>query len=245
VRRLQEDPERLGKSDKIALLPPTARRQAQHLRGLLLLRMGRRGRSISPMPPTPALEPPATDWARAAVAESEPLSCGFWRHSMRAWYFATALSQADGKHVDHELLFVVAVLHDLGLFLPMPDRCFTVAGAEAVKRTAIAAGVPGDRAQLAADAVFRHISVRKPAEDTARYLQAGSLLDIAGTRVWDLDPRVVALACRQWSRQGFPGEVTVKWHEECRRFPEGRANYARRPGCLLVPLLHAPLPGDC
>jgi hypothetical protein len=155
---------------------------------------------------------------------------------MRTWCFATTLEQIDGVSIDPELMFVAAALHDVGLFQPIDGRCFTVTGARVALSTAKSLGVPADRAELAARAIFVHICPAVPSEVLGRYLQAGSLLDVTGDRVWDLSDDTVAAVHARWSRAGFAAEVRALWKEESVRLPHGRASYARCPGGLLLAL---------
>jgi hypothetical protein len=81
-----------------------------------------------------------------------------------------------------------------------------------------------------------HISPAVPREILGRYLQAGSLLDVTGDRVWDLSDDTVAAAHARWSRAGFAAEVQALWKKESVRLPHGPANHARCPGGLLLAL---------
>lgn len=237
------DLERIEGREMLLALEPTLRHQACYIRDLIRYRAG----SCYPSP-IPVTQPhlPSSGWAEASTAlATSLLSPAFLRHSMRAWHFAAALSGVDGVELDSELGFVVAVLHDIGLFQPISQRCFTLAGAAAAQSTAASAGVPPDRAGQAANAIFHHISLTPPRDPTSFYLQVGSLLDVTGSRVWDLDAAFVAATCRRWPRQGFYDELRSRWQAECKRFPRGRASYARWPGCLLVAARHAPLRDPC
>jgi len=108
--------------------------------------------------------------------------------------------------------------------------------------TAQEAGVDGDQARIVARAISSHVSVT-PCDDLGYYIQAGSMLDIIGKRVWHLDRASVLQVCRTRSRIDFPGEChshRPQWALECKAFRNGRAAYARRPGGLVV-VSHLPL----
>jgi hypothetical protein len=89
--------------------------------------------------------------------------------------------------------------------------------------------------------VATHIDVR-PQTQLAKYLRAGSLLDVIGTSAWDIDPAAIAAACERWPRTGFEAEVRRLWNEESDRFPYGRAQFARIPGALPHLIRFNPLP---
>lgn len=165
----------------------------------------------------------------------------FYAHSVRTWRFGLALARIDDADVDEDLLYVAAMLHDVGLRAPVAGRCFTLAGAEAAKSLA-PAQTPSEHVEQVQLAILAHIDIRRPADPLGRYLQAGSLLDVAGTRISEVDRDFLTEVCDRSSRAGFPEECRFLWRGECRRFPHGRAAYARRPGGLLLATRLNPLP---
>ena len=221
----------LSRRDKVSLLPHVALRLASTLTGVAAYRLGRRG---SVLTPEPSLDPPQSAWAAEATSRGRAvLGDELYDHSLRTWSFGLALSRAEHVDLDPELFFVAAMLHDIGLRAPVAGRCFTYAGAQAAESTA-PAHTPSDRVEQVMAAIIAHIEIREPVEPLGRYLQAGSLLDVAGGHIAEIDPTVLAEAGRHWSRNGFPDAFRSLWRQECRRFPRGRAAYARRPGGLLL-----------
>jgi hypothetical protein len=231
--------ERIGLRAGLSLAGPTFGRAASLGWGLVRYKCGKRGRSSSVEPVEAG--PPPSDWAAAALASSTGLTPEFLQHSKRTWWFGKALAEVDEIELDTEMLYVAAMLHDIGLFEPRSGRCFTAVGADAARRTAASADVAADRAELVAHAISAHICPKRPRDALGHYLQAGSLLDVTGERIWDLDPVVVDAAYAKWPRVGFPPQVRGRWIAECQRFPHGRANYARWSGLLLAARF-APLP---
>jgi hypothetical protein len=229
----------LSTRQRILLARPAIDRLVRHLAGCGAYLSGRRGEA---QPGLGALQPPASAWADAAMdTASKTLSSGFLRHSLRSWLYGTALARADQRDVDPELLYVTSLLHDVGLFETSRGRCFTAAGADIAQATAAVAGVSRERAGLAAEAISAHIEIATPKDNLTKYLQQGTLLDVIGFRLHVLDPDVLAAGECRWSRRGFLPEVLDEWRKECRRFPPGRANYARRFGFTLA--MHtSPLP---
>jgi hypothetical protein len=222
-------PETLSVRDKVCFLPDVAARLGSTLLGLAAYRLGKRGPSLSPN-----MDPPPTAWATTAESHSrDVLWPEFYDHSLRTWCFGLALAQADGVVLDKELFYVAAMLHDIGLRKPIADRCFTYAGAEAAESTA-PPRTPRAGIEQVKTAILAHIDIRVPKNPLGHYLQAGSLLDLAGTRITAVDPRILSEACTKWSRANFSETCRSLWLQECRRFPHGRAAYARRPGCLLL-----------
>lgn len=180
--------ERLGTRERLLLLRPTVMLQISHAWGCLRYVFSKHLRPTTRRLPAP-VQLPTGDWAAASEEiGTQLLSCRFWHHSMRTWYFATAMAEMDSVPLDEELMFVVAALHDIGLFQPRQGRCFTAVGADLARSTAASAGVSADRAELAAEAISAHISPSRPRGVVGQYLQAGSMLDVIGYRMWRLDP---------------------------------------------------------
>lgn len=243
----------IGWREFLSLLDDSLKKQAIHASGLArygllgLLRQSAGGAA----PDLPV--PPSTTWVEVARRTAEEqLDDDRWIcHSERTWQFAIALAARDkeqaaakGKQVtalDSELLYVASLLHDTGLLTESRTKCFAVTGAANAFRTAREAGVDETRANLVAQAICTHISVN-PGNRLGEYLQAGSLLDAIGTRVWHLDRALVHKVCCDWSREGFPAELRRRWAQECQLFPYGRAAFARRPGCFSLATYLSPLP---
>lgn len=231
--------EALSTRQRILLTGPAIDRLVRHLAGCCAYLSGRRGEA---QPGLGELQPPASAWADAALATArKTLSPGFLRHSLRSWLYATALARADQHDVDPELLYVTSLLHDIGLFETRRGRCFTAAGAEMAQATAAAAGISHERAGLAAESIAAHVEIATPKDNLTKYLQQGTLLDVIGFRLRIVDPDVLAAGECRWSRRDFLPEVLDEWRKECRRFPQGRANYARRFGFTLA-IRTSPLP---
>lgn len=230
----------LNWQDRIELLPHVAARLGSTLWTVAAYRLGHRGPYL---PGEVDCDPPTTTWAmRADTRARTTLGDEFYNHWLRAWCFGIALARADkANDLDPKLLYVAAMLHDIGLQEPVADRCFTHAGALAAKQTA-PADTPLEDVERVQSAIVAHADIRRPSEPLSRYLQEGSLLDVAGTRITKLDPGTLSQACLRWSRTGFPGSCRTLWREECRRFPQGRAAYARCPGGLLLGTRLNPLP---
>ncbi|WP_329005303.1 HD domain-containing protein [Kribbella sp. NBC_00709] len=230
----------LSTKDKVRLLPTALGRLVTTTAELAAYRLGRRG---SALPSQVVIKPPDAGWgAEAEMVARASLGRGFLEHSVRTWWFGMALASADRAQatVDPDLLFVAAMLHDIGLFRPLDGRCFTAAGVAAVRHTAPVGTASSAIAEVEA-AIYEHIEIKKPTKPLSYYLQAGSLLDVAGTRITKVDPAIVEQVCK--GRTGFPSVCRSAWRAECRRFPGGRAAYARCPGGLLMGTRLNPLPG--
>lgn len=104
-------------------------------------------------------------------------------HCLRAYLFGRAVGEAGGAQFDDELLFVAAVLHDLGLTdAADTGQRFEVDGADAAAAFLEPAGMAAERVGVVWEAIALHTSLgltkRSPAE--VRLLQAGTMLDVTG-----------------------------------------------------------------
>lgn len=132
--------------------------------------------------------PPATPAARAARAlAAQYHSESMQNHVMRSWLWAEAFALVEDRgDIDHELLYVSAMLHDIGI-VPEFDNVnlsYEEAGGHVAVALTTGAGWVMDRGRRALDVIIRHNwpSV-DPAMDVEGYLlEIGTALDISGAR---------------------------------------------------------------
>lgn len=92
--------------------------------------------------------------AHAVTHAQEHCEPYLFNHAMRSWLFGLAIAQARNATHDVEVLAVATLLHDLGLSATFTAELrFEVAGANAARAFAFAAGMSGRRAQLVWDSV--------------------------------------------------------------------------------------------
>ena len=132
--------------------------------------------------------PPATPAARAARALAEQYhSESILNHVLRSWLWAEAFAVVEDRgDIDHELLYVSAMLHDIGI-VPEFDNVnlsYEEAGGHVAVALTTGAGWDADRRRRALEVIIRHNwpSV-DPAMDVEGYLlEIGTGLDISGAR---------------------------------------------------------------
>ncbi|GAB2579711.1 HD domain-containing protein [Microlunatus antarcticus] len=191
-------------------------------------------------------DPPRTPASRAAVelaaASHTP---ALLHHVVRSWLWAEAFALVeDRRGVDHELLYVSAVLHDLGL-VPAYDNVslsYEEAGGHVAVALTAGAGWPAERRRRALEVIVRHNwpSVDPGLDVEGHLLEVATSLDISGARP-DLLPREFLLEVLEaYPRLTLADEFTAGVTEQARRKP---TTAARRivEGGVAQKLAHHPL----
>ena len=135
--------------------------------------------------------------SRAAVAArevaAEYCSPALLNHSERSYYFAVGFASVLDLGYDAELLYVAALLHDLGLTEAFDNHriAFETAGGHAAWVLTAGAGWPVDRRRRAVEVIERHMwpSVDPATDPEGHLLEIATGLDISGARP-DVLPRL-------------------------------------------------------
>jgi hypothetical protein len=128
-----------------------------------------------------------------------------FNHVMRCYWFGELFAQQEGRKVDSELMFLSAVLHDLGFTSRAvgPHR-FEIEGAGAARTFLMERGVSEDRAQKVWDNIALHTwDMNQFRGDTSRLTQRGLAYDVSGVQGAQLDPADVAEVVRRYPRLNF------------------------------------------
>ncbi|WP_433720834.1 HD domain-containing protein [Microbacterium laevaniformans] len=108
-------------------------------------------------------------------------------HALRSWLWAEAFARIDGLgEVDHELLYVAAVLHDIGTVTAFDNHAISYehAGGHVGVALTAGAGWPVERRERVLEVIVRHNWPRvDPEMDAEGYLlEVATGLDISGAR---------------------------------------------------------------
>lgn len=129
---------------------------------------------------------PDTAAARAAEALADAYqSPALTAHAVRSWYWAEGFAALDGiAAVDHELLYVAALLHDIGT-VPEFDNVtlsYEHAGGHVAIALTTGAGWDAGRRQRVLDVIVRHNwpSVDRALDVEGHLLERATGLDISG-----------------------------------------------------------------
>jgi hypothetical protein len=157
-------------------------------------------------------------------------------HCLRSYLWATALATLEGTTVDAELLYVAAMLHDLGLVptFDHPSTSFEHVGGTLAMIFAAGAGWREDRRIRLDEVIVRHMGWGGvPADDPEGHLlERATTIDVSGGGV-DLMP--VALRTEvltRWPRLSFAAEFAELFRAQVPRGPELSAGRAVARGAL-------------
>jgi hypothetical protein len=164
---------------------------------------------------------PSTRAAERLCREaSEPFLAN---HQLRSYLWATILGGARRIEVDHEVLFVAAALHDLGLTDRFRgDACFEVVGGEAAAQFALGLGWPQERAEIVRRAIELHIEQSVPIEHgpVALVLDLGISVDVSGSRLDGIDPDLREDVVAAFPRHDFKRRMTEVLRRDAEAQPD-------------------------
>ncbi|WP_344954476.1 HD domain-containing protein [Actinomadura miaoliensis] len=161
----------------------------------------------------------------AAVFARQAYSETLFNHVMRTYVFGSLVFDRRGVHYDRELVFVAAVLHDLGLVesFQTPAEPFEVDGADAARRFLRERRVPAERAELVWDAIALHTSIgiatRKRPE--IALVSVGSGMDFTGNDLRQLPSGALEEVLAAFPRKGFKQNALDAMMSLCRTKPLG------------------------
>ncbi|GAA5027942.1 hypothetical protein GCM10023258_23040 [Terrabacter aeriphilus] len=189
------------------------------------------------------LVPPTSPLTRAATdAATRVLPSPLLNHSHRSYRFARAVGELEGVDVDAELLYAAALLHDTGLVTATGRDDFTLASARLARNVAEQVGLSTAATETLQTAITLHHSPRVTLDfgPVAYLLAAGTGVDVAGVRTWQLPPGVLTTTVRDHPRDGFKRYFTGVWANEAARVPHGRARFLCRYGAFSAAIALAP-----
>jgi hypothetical protein len=158
-----------------------------------------------------------------AVRVSPPALVG---HCRRTYAFAAALLQQQRRIFDAELLYIAAMLHDLGLTDEYEDGVtpFEKRGADAARRALLDEGAPMATVDLVHEAIARHLEASAaddPRPEVAG-VSIGAGVDVLGLRLSDLPASLVGEVLEAYPRLDFKTMITAAIKRQVELKPHSR-----------------------
>src|SRR4051812_43135876 len=161
--------------------------------------------------------------ARERVADEEPAF--LLNHSVRSYAWAVELARRDALAFEPEILYVSALLHDIGL-VPEFDRggCFEIDGGHEAERFAVEAGEPADRARAIYDVIALHMVATLPPDAASEVvlLWDSTGVDVTGHRFADVRSEIVPAVLAAYPRLEFKREFAGLFADQAARKPHCR-----------------------
>ena len=155
-------------------------------------------------------------------------------HCRRSYVWAAAYAAEHGMDVDHELLWVSAMLHDIGLMPAFDNHAvpFEHAGGHVAWVFGAGAGWSIHRRERAAEVIVRHMwDAVDPDEDPEGFLlEIATGLDISGRNPQWWSPSLRVEVVKAFPRLGLAPEFTACFRAEAARKPDSSAALALTRG---------------
>lgn len=172
--------------------------------------------------PLEALRPPDSALAMSAFELARSLEPAFLlNHSARTYAFGLAVGHALAKKVDREVLYVAAILHDLGLADAHQGTVpFELRGANAARSFCLEQGLTNARADLVHEAIALHTSLSAGAQaPEVALVHFGAGLDLIGYRIENVARETIEAVLVQWPRLRVSASICPLLAREAARTP--------------------------
>ena len=164
----------------------------------------------------------------AVASQAYELACEvsdamLFNHVVRSFLFGRLLAGPDGGRADEEVVFLSAVLHDLGLTdHARGPRRFEIEGADAARSFLLDRGYEVGRAWLVWDTIALHPwgDINMSKEPEARVTQLGIMADAVGLGLDGVDPDALAEVLHLFPRLGFKSGFSELLRREAVDKPE-------------------------
>lgn len=166
-------------------------------------------------------------------------------HSVRSYAWAIELARHDGLQFDPEILYVSAVLHDIGLVTAYDlGGCFEVDGAIAAEQLARDAGEPEARVRAIYDVIALHNNETLPPDHASEVvlLWDSTGVDVTGDRLTDVRPAIIPGLLAAYPRLDFKPEFAALFVDQATRKPTCPAAEMASTG-MLEAIAQAPFDG--
>jgi len=230
-----------GGEPTLAVVGRLGRAQLDQVMRRAALRVGRDRPEVLPLSAVPVPDTPVALEAASLLANQAPSVLA--AHSYRAYLFGGMIGTRDGLSWDPELLFVAAMLHDLGLTdFVGGEGPFEQRGAASADSWLRDQGWPGERAAIVAKAIRMHMDVGRADKERPEValLHFGTAADVTGMRLEDIHRQTVEQVIDAYPRQGFKAFFADAMRTEARAQPHSATAALCRWGQFTWRITHSP-----
>jgi len=159
-------------------------------------------------------------------------------HSYRTYYWAVLLAKNNRISFDEEQLLIAALAHDLGLSEKIDvlsdEHCFTVTSARLLSHQLTDYNYSEEKLSNINEAITRHInpvvSIKAGAE--AHLLNAGAMLDVIGTRNYEIDNIIIDDVLLLHPRMNFKNQISHCFCQQKKTLPLSRIAFLTDNGLI-------------
>jgi hypothetical protein len=180
----------------------------------------------------------ATEASKLAQEASPPF---LFNHAARTFLFGALIGKAWGLNVDHELLYIACILHDIGLTEQfVGDLPFEIQGAQAASRFLEEHGLAKDKSAIVWDGIAMHASaIGEFKQPEIALVGAGAGADVLGPDFSVIKKADMNEVVRAFPRLKFKGEFVKTCASVVRQHPRGASRgFMRDIGERYVPDFH-------
>ncbi len=144
-----------------------------------------------------------------------------YQHCLRTYYFGRALAQQDRLHMDAELFYLGAMMHDLGLAPQFAGSDpFEIEGAQAAQSFLLAHQYPPEGSQVVYEAIRWHLTkAAQERQPEIALVALGAGMDVTGQRLSDIPPGTIRAILAACPRLGLKEALLAVCEEEARKKP--------------------------
>ncbi len=188
---------------------------------------------------------PDTDICKSALDLARETSPPFlYNHLLRSYAFGHGVGQAGSSTYDHEMLFLGAIFHDLGLVERfIGNGRFEIDGADAAAEFLSTRGYSDAKIAVVWDAIALHTTLDIPQRKSPEIalVQLGAGVDVGAVSRDLLSPAVIDQILEAYPRLGFKQAILDTLADVIRRKPmTGMTNLMGDVGHACVDGFHIP-----
>lgn len=147
-----------------------------------------------------------------------------WNHSNRVYLFGATKGDQDKLKYDHELLYISALFHDLGLTkqYSSDDLRFEVDGANAARQFLTTYNITPEQIQLVWEAIALHTTpgVAEHKQEEVALLFHGVGMDVMGDNFDQYSEEIRKAVVQKFPRKDFKNDIIEAFYNGIKHKPE-------------------------